>query len=61
MIAILSNTDNLVRIVKGYSGLGETGESYLAQRTEGGDAMFIVPLRFDDKAALQRVIPKEAQ
>ncbi len=60
-IVIHSNTDALVEAVQDYSGLGETGESYLAQWNTEGDALFIVPLRFDAQAALQKTVSKENQ
>ncbi len=49
----------LVKIISSYSGLGRTGETLLARRLESGAAQFLVPLRFDPQAALQRTIPAQ--
>lgn len=52
--------NNLTSLVKDYSGLGDTGETTLAQRTKSGDGITISPLRFNSKAALQVPVPKSA-
>lgn len=39
-----------------YSGLGETGEVQLARKERSGDILMLHPLRFDNKAALTRII-----
>ncbi|MFC3150348.1 response regulator [Litoribrevibacter euphylliae] len=46
----------LTQITQDYTGLGETGETLLAERLPNGDARFLVPLRFDPDAALKRTI-----
>ncbi|MBM2839449.1 MAG: sensor histidine kinase [Deltaproteobacteria bacterium] len=50
--------ESIAAITKDYTGLGKTGESLLAKRDKDGDALYIVPLRFDPRAALQRKISK---
>ena len=40
-------------------GLGETGEYVIAKRNKDGDALFITPLRFEQDAMLQKIIPKD--
>ncbi|GLQ31052.1 hypothetical protein GCM10007876_15310 [Litoribrevibacter albus] len=49
--------NQLTEITQDYTGLGETGETLLAERLPNGDARFLVPLRFDPDAALKRTIP----
>lgn len=38
------------------TGLGETGETIVAQRNDTGDALFLTPLRFDADATLRRTV-----
>ncbi len=59
VVIIESAADNIVSSIQDYTGLGETGETILAGRDENGDAVFLVPTRFDAQAALSRVIPQE--
>lgn len=59
VMVIESDVENIIELVNDYSGLGETGESILAKRDDNGDALFLVPLRFDKQAALARIIKKE--
>ncbi|MBF0566838.1 MAG: GHKL domain-containing protein [Nitrospirae bacterium] len=47
-------------ITADYSEMGETGESLLARRDKNGDALYIVPLRFDQKASMRKTIPKNS-
>ena len=58
VIVIESDVENIVSLVKDYSGLAETGETLLAKRDAKGDALFLTPLRFDQHAALSRTVPK---
>lgn len=58
VVAIEADTDNIISLIKDYSGLGETGEISLARRDENGNAQFITPMRFDKHAALRRVVSK---
>lgn len=48
--------DPLLDLTTDLAGLGETGETLLGIRTQGGDALFITPLRFDPDAAFRREI-----
>ncbi|MGA1869705.1 MAG: ATP-binding protein [bacterium] len=59
VVVIKSTVDNLIALVNDYSGLGETGETLLAQKDAHGDALFITPLRFDPSAALTRKVSKD--
>jgi len=59
VVVIESDLDNIISLVKDYSGLGETGETLLAKIDGNGDALFLTPLRFDEKAALRRTVPKD--
>ncbi|MBF0553187.1 MAG: PAS domain S-box protein [Nitrospirae bacterium] len=51
--------DFLNEITGDYSNLGKTGETVVAKMDEAGDALFIVPLRFDSNAAFNRKVSKE--
>jgi serine phosphatase RsbU (regulator of sigma subunit) len=51
----LSN-EELFRVTRDYTGLGETGETLLT-RVAGEDAMFIAPLRYDPDAAFRLKLP----
>ncbi|MCG6553824.1 MAG: PAS domain S-box protein, partial [Candidatus Magnetominusculus sp. LBB02] len=42
-----------------YTNLGKTGEMVLAKKDEDGNALFIVPLRFDGNAAFTRKVSKD--
>lgn len=59
VIVIESSADNIVALVQDYSGLGETGETIIAQKTQMGDALFITPIRFNPYAALNLIVPKD--
>lgn len=49
--------DPLIEIATEREGLGSTGETLLAARTSGGDALFLTALRFDPDAQLSRIVP----
>lgn len=53
-----SGVDTILSLVTEYTGLGLTGETYLAERDPNGDARFLTPTRFDPFAALNRTVPK---
>jgi PAS domain S-box-containing protein len=59
VLLIESNVDPLILVAQDYTGLGETGETFLAKRNENGDALFITPLRFDSEAAFSRIVSKD--
>jgi two-component sensor histidine kinase/HAMP domain-containing protein len=59
VIAIEYSVDNIISLVKDYSGLGKTGETLLAKRDHNGDALFLTSLRFDPDAALRRRLSKD--
>lgn len=59
VVVIEANVENILSLVRDYSGLGETGETLLAKRDENGDALFLTPLRFDRDAALRRTVLKD--
>lgn len=61
LIGVLSavlTADRLLQIVNEYDDLGFSGEVILANKTKYGDSLILIPLRFDDNAALTRIIPK---
>ena len=57
MITVTFAANELYSIVKDHAGLGNSGETILAERQQNGDARFLIPLRFDAYAALKRTIP----
>jgi len=59
VLGIESGVENIISSVSDYTGLGNSGETILAQCLDNGDAQFIMPTRFDPAAALELTIPKE--
>lgn len=59
VVAIEADVDIIVSLVNDYSGLGETGETILARRDADGNAQFLMPLRFDQRAALRRKVSSD--
>ena len=53
-VVVGQSTDLLLQLVRDHSGLGETGETILAQPNESG-AQYIAPLRFDEEATFSPV------
>jgi HAMP domain-containing protein len=49
VIIIESHVDDLIVTLTDYSGVGETGETYIAQRNAEGDFLIINALRFNKK------------
>lgn len=58
VVVIEADPAILAEITSDYTGLGQTGETVIAKRDRNGDALFIVPLRFDKDAALTRRVPR---
>lgn len=58
VLVIQSGMSNIIESVRDFSGLGTTGETLLAKKDADGNALFLTPLRFDDKAALKRTLSK---
>lgn len=52
-------TDFITDLVRDRTGLGDTGEWLFAVRHESGDALFAVPLKYDQQAAFQRRVPRD--
>ena len=59
VIIIESEPNTIISITQDYTGLGESGETFLAKRNSDGDALFITPLRFDADASFSRTIAKD--
>ncbi len=58
-VLVIESTFGMVAdLTREMTGLGSTGETLLAKRNVSGDALYIVPLRFDAGAALKRVVSK---
>lgn len=55
---IVVDLQSITSVIMDYSGLGKTGETLLAKKDPNGDALFLMPLRFDKAAALKRSVPK---
>jgi PAS domain S-box-containing protein len=58
-IQLILNAQEILDVTQNYDGLGETGETTLAERTPDGDAHFVTPLRHDDNLDLTLIVPKE--
>lgn len=56
LVMVDANASGLFQIAADYAGLGESGETILAERLSNGDARFLTPLRFDKEAPKKRVI-----
>ncbi|MGD8884483.1 MAG: HAMP domain-containing protein, partial [Gammaproteobacteria bacterium] len=55
---IESEAENIVALVRDYSGLRQTGETLVGRITMDGEHVrYLTPLRFDQAAALKRKIP----
>lgn len=48
----------ITSLVRDRNGLGKTGEWLIAIRNEDGDALFVVPLKYDHEAAFKRKIDR---
>jgi hypothetical protein len=55
-MAVFFDTESLLSVTSDYTGLGQTGETILAQRSEDGGAIFINNLRFDPTASMKRSV-----
>ena len=51
--------DFVLDLINDRSGLGTTGEWLFAVRNEEGDALFAVPLKYDENAAFKRSVSKD--
>lgn len=49
----------ILAITQNYTGLGETSEVLIAERTRNGDARFLTPLRFSPNIGLTRIIKSD--
>ena len=55
ILMIESDAENIVTLIKDYSGLRQTGETVLGRKSVNGEfAQYLTPLRFDQTAALNR-------
>lgn len=62
VLLIESEADIIVNLVRDYSGLRRTGETLLGKKSlDGGHVVYLVPLRFDPRAALQRSVSMKDQ
>jgi len=59
VLAIETSATDLTQLMTDYSGLGKTGETVLAEKTSEGNARFLGPTRFGEKAALSTIVPGE--
>ncbi|MDO8668752.1 MAG: ATP-binding protein [Candidatus Buchananbacteria bacterium] len=58
-VEVVSKIDPFRIIAGDYSGLGQSGEVLIAKKNEAGDALFLTPIRFDQGAALKRIVKKD--
>jgi len=56
VLVIDSDISNIIASTTDYHGLGESGETLLIRRHGDHNAQFITPARFDDQAALVRMV-----
>ncbi|WP_420263899.1 response regulator [Candidatus Magnetominusculus dajiuhuensis] len=56
ILVVETRFDPIIKITNDYAELEKTGETALAKIDKNGDALFIVPLRFDKNAALKRTV-----
>ena len=61
VVVIESDVENILSLIKDYSGLGKTGEILLARRDINGNALFLTPSRFHANSALRRIVSKNNQ
>ena len=62
VLLIESEADTIVSLVKDFSGLRKTGETVLGKKSKDGNhVIYLVPLRFDQGAALLRKAPTADQ
>lgn len=54
VVVLEASAGDIVALTEDYTGLGATGETFLARLEPNGDALFVTPLRFDGDAALRR-------
>jgi PAS domain S-box-containing protein len=59
VIIIESEAHTIISITQDYTGLGQSGETFLAKKNSDGDALFLTPLRFDPGASFSRIITKD--
>ena len=59
VIIINASANHILTAIRDFSGLGETGETILAERNENGDALFLMPTRFNKSSALKIKISHE--
>ena len=59
IMVIATDLNELAPILGDNTGLGKTGETFLAKRDTNGDSLFIAPLRFDPEATFSRVIAQD--
>ncbi len=57
VMAIIANADLITDLTSDYTGLGQTGESFLAEQDNSGNAVIINPLRFSQDSQLNMTIP----
>ncbi|QWR78192.1 PAS domain S-box protein [Candidatus Magnetomonas plexicatena] len=58
-VLVIETTGKAIEtIAANYHGAGKTGETTIARRDKNGDALFMVPLRFNPDALLRKTIPK---
>src|SRR3989441_2739155 len=58
VVALQMSTREVYEVVNDYTGLGETGETFLATR-KGTEVVFMTPPRHDPQGAMRRKIPIE--
>ncbi|QWR76141.1 PAS domain S-box protein [Candidatus Magnetomonas plexicatena] len=58
VLVVESSFNPFLEITDDYEGLRTTGETLIAKKDKNGDALYLVPLRFDKEAALRKIISR---
>lgn len=59
VLIIEATADTIVSVTADYTGLGNTGETFLIRENEDGNALFLTPLRFNAAAALKETVSRD--
>ncbi len=58
-LEVTTSASDLEDVVTDFAGLGETGETVVAVRTQSGDARIVLPPRFADVPGAREIIPED--
>lgn len=61
VIVIKSRIDNILSLVRDYSGLGSSGETLIVKKGESGDPVFLLPTRFGNDQAVGQSLSRDKE